>query len=143
MRKRLHHIYEPDLTSSLKENGKRTFRFFSLVSFLWKNKHHVDRECTNRERGEATHIPQESNSTSVLTGKNCRERERQSRILTITLLPYPVLAVLLGKNICTVQRRERREKQRRERRDKIQWVPDVSLLSSSYYYNKSTGMGTG
>ncbi len=54
-----------------------------------------------------------------------------------------MLAVLLGKNISTVQRRERREKQRRERRDKIQWVPDVSLLSSSYYYNKSTGMGTG
>jgi hypothetical protein len=79
----------------------------------------------------------------VLTGKNCRERETQSRILTITVLPYPVLAVLLGKNISTVQRRERREKQRRERRDKIQWVPDVSLLSSSYYYNKSTGMGTG
>jgi hypothetical protein len=54
-----------------------------------------------------------------------------------------VLVVLLEKNVSTVQRRESREKQWRERRDKIQWVPDVSLLSSSYYYNKSTGMGTG
>ena len=46
----LNHIYESDVTPSLKENGKRTFRFFKL------------------------------SSTSVLTGKNCCERETLIKI---------------------------------------------------------------
>ena len=67
---------------------------FSLVFFFWKINTGIDGEWTKRERGEATHIPQESDSTSVLTGKNCREREALiENSNTYTRFPALVLLV--------------------------------------------------
>ncbi len=48
-----------------------------LVWFLWFGKisNEIDGECTKHEFETATHIPQASNSNSVLKGNNCRERK--------------------------------------------------------------------
>ena len=69
------HILEHDVTSYQGKWGKKGLldcldSFFSFSKINTK----IER-CQERDCGETTHIPQESNSTSLLTGKSYHQRE--------------------------------------------------------------------